>query len=441
MPAATPTSHSLEVLVLGGGLIGLCTALSLADAGHSVTVVEREELGSGAARGNAGEITPLTALPLAGPGMLRETVRGVLSNKHYLSIGLTALPGLAAFGMAFLSRCGPRSLAAGTRSLDQLVRGAFASFDRLERAGVSVGGGGRGFLYTHADVAALEAAHAAMSERADLLGMQRPDPVVTGAELRELEPALRADVPAAFVASTERYLDPNVFVDSLAAALWTRGVRILEGTEVTRLGLGDAKPTASVRSLRGPERLSADRVVLACGAWTSALLGRSGAKTPRGLAVKPGRGYSFTVDVDTMPRWLAGSLQQKTVAIPMSGQLRVVGLMDFDGSTDTFNQRRVEHLAWRVQQFLRGIDVSSARDLWVGPRPMTASGLPIISPLPADNRFIVAAGHNMHGLSLGPVTGDIVTALVEGRMPNVEGRPIDPAPFTLPGALLNAPLN
>lgn len=434
MPAAPGAAAPTDVLIIGGGLIGLCSAFSLARRGHTVTVIDRERIGAGAARGNAGEVTPLTALPLAGPGMLRETVRGVLSRSHYLSIAPLALPGLTAFGLSFLAHCAPGRVAAGARALDQLTRGAFAAFDSYQRDGISLAGGGTGYLYTHTDPDQLRAYRSGMVARADLLGMQHPDPVLTGAELRVAEPALSHDAPAAFVAPTERFIDPGTFVDDLSTALTALGVQVREGVEALRLDPAASRPTAIVRTHAGTERISASRIVLAGGAWTAGLLARSGNKTPGRMRVKPGRGYSFTVGTEVLPQRLLGSLAQRTVAIPMSGRLRIVGLMDFDGSNDRFDDRRFAHLAERASKFLHGVHWEDTSEHWVGPRPMTASGVPVISPLPQDSRILVAAGHNMHGLSLGPVTGEVVADLIAGASPRVAGKDIDLRPYSLAGA-------
>ncbi|WP_427869990.1 NAD(P)/FAD-dependent oxidoreductase [Leucobacter luti] len=428
-----------SVLVVGGGLIGLCAAFSLLRDGHSVTIVERERVGSGAARGNAGEITPLNVLPMAGPAMIPETVRGVTSRTHYLAVSPLALPRLATFGLSFLAHCAPRRVAAGSRGLDQLVRGAFASFDAMRRDGLQLAGGGEGYVYTHPDLARLEAHRAALVARADHLGMARPEPILRGGDVRAADPALANSVAQAYVATTERFLDPGLLVDELRDRLLAEGVTIREGVTAQRLIPGTSEPGpagfpgVAVRDEAGHQEIIREsRIVVAPGAFAPRLLDASGIRIPNRLRVRPGRGYSFTVETDTMPRLLLGSLAERTVAIPMNGRLRIVGLMDFDGSTDRYEPARARQLARRASRFLRGVDWDAISEEWVGPRPMTPSGLPVISPLPADSRIVVAAGHNMHGLSLGAVTGDVVAALVAGRAPVVAGREIDLRPFAIP---------
>lgn len=420
-------SHE-EVVIIGGGLIGLCAAFSLMRRGHSVTVIEQRVAGSGAARGNAGEITPLSALPLPAPGMLKEVVRGLRSRRHYLSIDPFALPGLAAFGMGFIRNSTAGRLAGNTRDLDQLVRGAFAAFDAYGADGIGLGGGGTGFLYTHSDTAAAAAFRQGLVARAELLGMRRPEPLLEGAALRERHPMLGDAVGAGFLAPEERFLDPGVFSDELARALTAGGVTILERSEAVGLDLVSTRPAVIVRRAAGTQRIAGSRIVIAGGAWSAGLVPRRHGRRP---VIVPGRGYSFSVQPDHLPTHLIAALDRRTVAIPMSGRLRLVGLMDFGGGTDRFETTRVQHLADQASTFLRGIDWSARTEEWVGPRPMTPNGLPVISPLPSDSRVIVATGHNMHGLSLGPVTGEVTATLVEGRAPSVAGVELDMRPFSL----------
>lgn len=423
-----------EVLVLGGGIIGLCSAYSLINAGHRVTLVDRDRLGSGAARGNAGEITPLTALPLAGPSMIQETVRGVVSRRHYLSIAPLALPALTAFGLSFLAHCRPGRVAAGAQALDQLVRGAFAAYDEYQHDGISLAGGGTGYLYTHRSQETLAAFRNNLVQRADHLGLTRPESMLLGDDVHGDEPALAPTVQASFIAPSERFIDPGVFVDDLSARVQAAGARVIEDAEVLRVNTGGSLPAAVIRTAQGEERVSATRIVVACGARTGKVLAASGERVPARMRVQAGRGYSFTVGTSMLPRRLLGSLDQRTVAIPLSGRLRIVGLMDFDGSQDHFDPRRLHQLAVRASTFVRGVNWSDISEEWVGPRPITPSGLPIISALPMDSRIVVATGHNMHGVSLGPVTGELVTALVEGRPGKISGASVDMQPFALPAS-------
>ncbi|MBV7302794.1 FAD-dependent oxidoreductase [Corynebacterium sp. TAE3-ERU2] len=214
-----------QVLVAGAGLVGLCTAFSLARAGHAVTLIDRGRIGSGAARGNAGEITPLQALPMPEPALLTQLAEGVLSQRHYFTIAPLALPRLSVFGLQFLRNCTESRLQRNTAALDQLVRQAMAAYDSFHRDGISLAGGGWGYLNVHSDPAALRVFREAQVARARHLGLEEPGPILNRAELEE--PLLGEEITAGYRIPTERYIDPDLFCTELHTALNEMGVTIL----------------------------------------------------------------------------------------------------------------------------------------------------------------------------------------------------------------------
>lgn len=416
---------SQDVLVAGAGLIGLCTAFSLARAGHRVTLLDKDEVGSGAARGNAGEITPIQATPMPQPEQLAEIMKGVTTRRHYLNIAPMAMPLLSAFGAGFVYNTIPAKVRKNTRNLDQLVRGAFGAFDSYHADGISLSGGGYGFLNTHVSVDALRDFRDNQVQRARLLGQEEPGKILLDGDLHDFEPVLDHHVRAGYVAQTERYIDPDIFVNELHAKILELGVEILEHTEL--VGMTDTE--ATLREASGTTVRGFDKAVVATGAWTNASI--TGLEETRKALVTSGTGYSYHVKPDRLPGYLLAAIDRKTIAVPMSGELRVVGLMDFSGEIQQFSKQRIDHLASQASAFINGIADKPRFKEWTGPRPMTPNGLPIISPLKAHRNVIVATGHNMHGLSLGPVTAEIVVSMVQGEPGVVAGSTIDMRPFAL----------
>lgn len=413
-----------RIVIAGGGLIGLCSAYWLLRDGHRVTIVEREHLGAGAATGNAGELTPQMVAPLASPNTARDILAGVFTNRHYLSIDPLRLPNLARFGLGFLAASLPARLARGEAALAQLLKHMLPALHDMGRDGIDISGGGEGFLMTAETEDALLAAHATFTERARRGWAVAPGEPLAGAELRAAEPTLTEATRFGFHLPGEYFLDPVTFVSSLAQRVQELGAEVVTGVTVRRLGRG-----ASVvgEDARGEQvKIGGDRVLLATGAHTSAVLRRSGV---RAASVVAGKGYSFTVPVARIPRTVVHSLDRHCVAIPMHGRLRIVGMMEFDGHPERFNPQRMRVLVGLARGVIDGADWDARTDEWVGPRPMTADGLPLIGPVPGHPRALVATGHNMHGLSLGPLTGLIVRDLVAGRSPGADGWPFDLRPF------------
>lgn len=415
-----------HVVVVGGGLIGLCSAYALMRDGHRVTILERNHLGSGAATGNAGELTPQQVAPLASPNTAKDVFRGIFTNSSYLSISPLQLPKLISFGLGFLLASSRSRMERGTAALAQFSADVLPSLNRMEADGVDISGGSMGFLMTNSNQAELVAAHAVYAERARRGWGAAPGPVLGADALHELEPALKREVSGGLMLPGEFSLDPITFVQSLIDCLKAKGVEVVEGAAVQRVGKG-----ASVvyRDTTGAEHtMQGDSVVLAAGAWTTPILRASAI---RSAPVVSGKGYSFTVPVERMPHTVIHALDRHCVAIPMHGRLRIVGMMEFDGKPEQFNPKRIEVLIREASQVVGGADWENRSDEWVGARPMTADGMPLLGVVEDCPEIVVAAGHNMHGLSLGPVTGDVVANLVAGRETEVGGKKIDLRPFAV----------
>lgn len=416
-----------HVVVVGGGLIGLCTSYWLLRAGHRVTIVERDHLGAGAATGNAGELTPQMVAPLASSNTARDIVSGLFSTKSYLSISPWKLPQLAGFGLGFLASSTAPRRARGDAALAQFLPHILPTLAAMAEDGVDTSGGGMGYLMTANDEATLLDAHQLYSDRAARGWAEAPGDPLSGAALHAAEPALTDDTKFGFMLPGEFSLDPVTFVASLASRVEALGAEVRTGLEAVRLSEGAAVVCrdADARELE----VRGDRVVLASGAWTTGLLRRSGIFCAAGVTA--GKGYSFTVPLKQMPKTLVHSMDLHCVAIPMHGRLRIVGMMEFDGMPERVNADRFEVLAGFASQVIADADWDARTEEWMGPRPMTSDGLPLLGRLPGRDEIIVAAGHNMHGLSLGPITGQIVTDLVSGVEPGVDGWPFDLAPFAV----------
>lgn len=419
-------SRNQHVVIVGGGLIGLCTAHALLREGYRVTIVEREKLGSGAATGNAGELTPQQVAPLASPNIVKDVAAGVFTNSSYLSMSIPRLPQLVGFGLRFLRASTRTRTAQGAAALAQFANGIFPALDRLTADGIDTSGGSVGYLMTCSNEEELLGSHEKHRGRAAKGWGEAPGPILRGDALHEFEPALAPGIEGGYVLPAERSLDPVTFVASLARYVEAAGATILTG--LTAHSLGEGAVVRCEDATGKHVSIAGDRVVLAAGAWTSPILKRSGI---RAYGVVSGKGYSYTVPVAQIPKTLVHSLDRHCVAIPMNGRLRIVGMMEFDERPDRFNAARIDVLTRAASGLIAGADWQNRSDEWVGARPMTADGMPLLGAVEGRPEIIVAAGHNMHGLSLGPITGEVVADLVAGREPTSNGAKLDLRPFAV----------
>jgi D-amino-acid dehydrogenase len=233
---------------------------------------------------------------------------------------------------------------------------------------------------------------------------------ISGWRVRATEPALTDRVDAAVQIHRQRYLHPPEFLTSLAFAVQGRGGEVVQGADVVDLqhrAGGIAVVTA------GGERLHHDAVVIATGAHLGRLAQRFGVRRP----VQAGRGYSFSVPVEQMPRGPLYFPTQRVALTPLGERLRVAGMMEFRRPDDPLDPRRVAAIVNAVRPFLTGVDLDDRRNEWVGSRPCTPDGLPLLGRT-ASPRVFVAGGHGMWGIALGPVTGQLVAQTVlKGETP------------------------
>lgn len=398
----------MRVAVVGGGVIGLCCAHSLALNGHEVTVVERDRLGSGASRGNAGEICPDLVEPLAAPGVILSALRTLHRPHAALHIHPALNADLLRFLLGFARNATRRRYLAGAAALSSL---AHNTFDLFEELGVEANR--QGFLFAHGTADSARASRRGFAALGAPVGELLTD-------LPDREPCLAAGARAGFVVEDQWSLDPNAVIDALAARLRALGVAVIEGARVTRVEEGER-----VRVHTSAGTVESDAAVLAAGVWTRELGRAAGVD----LNLFPGKGYSFSVAVDKMPSRLVHLGDAHVAVTPLGDRLRIAGTMEFDRDHDRFQSRRIAAIVRAAGPYLTGVDWDGRRDEWVGPRPMTPDGLPAIGRLPRHRNVFVAAGHNMLGLMLAPSTGKLVAGLVDGERP--------PAAFD-PGRLTRA---
>jgi glycine/D-amino acid oxidase-like deaminating enzyme len=407
-----------RVAVVGGGMVWLATAWFLQESGAQVTVYERDRVAAGASWGNAGWLTPVLAGPLPEPAVLRYGLRAVLSPRSPVYLPLRADPALLRFLASFVRHSTPARWRRGMAAYVPLDARALDAFDVLAAAGVSAPTHPAEPLLAcyrteREREALIEELHAirAAGQRDVVFGQ------LTGDQARALGPLLTGEVGAAVQIHGQRYLHPPEYVRSLAQAVTAQGGVVREGAGVREIR--DAADDVVLRTGAGEERH--DAVVVATGTWLGGLARRFGVRQ----VVQAGRGYSFSVPVEQLP---AGPLYfptQRVACTPLGDRLRIAGMMEFRRPEAPLDPRRIAAITDAVRPFLAGVDLDDRQDEWVGSRPCTGDGLPLLGRT-ASPRVFVAGGHGMWGIALGPVTGMLVAETVlKGETPP-ELRPFDP---------------
>src|SRR4051794_2323083 len=230
----------------------------LSERGAEVTIVERNELGSGASRGNAGFMCTTLLEPLAAPGAVKSAIASLRDPTHALRVHARALPGMIGWGLHFARSATHRRYVAGRIALARFNEGSLGALDRLGSLGVEVGVGPELVVPFH-DPAVAEHFLSTLAPMAEF-GVKVPDGLIDGDELRRIVPALTDHIHAGYVVTGDHSIDPRLFVDSMIAVLRERNIDIVEHAPVTDVDHRDGR----VRSITtGKGVFSADEFVLA----------------------------------------------------------------------------------------------------------------------------------------------------------------------------------
>lgn len=413
-----------RVAVVGAGMVGLSTAWFLQEHGVEVTVLDRTGVAAGASWGNAGWLTPGLTGPLPEPSVLRYGLRTALKPSSPVFVPLRPNLRLWRFLSGFARHCTTSRWAAGMQAYAPLNERSLAAFDHLtDTAGLPRTTQAQPFLACFRDEAAREALLEEL-EHLRAAGQPLSYEAISGQQARHLEPSLSQDVGAAIRLHEQRYINPPSYVAALAASVRARGATITAGADITSVS-SDGPGVVLVDADGGRHRFGG--VVLATGAELGTLARPAGVRR----LVQAGRGYSFSVTGTSVPTDPVYFPAQRVACTPLHGgsdeqpTLRVAGMMEFRAPGDPLDPRRVRAVVEAVRPFLPGVDLDDRRDEWVGSRPCTTDGLPLIGATSVPHVY-AAGGHGMWGIVLGPLTGQLLAEnIVTGRRPELLA-PFDP---------------
>lgn len=419
----TSTAASADVVVIGSGVTGLFSALALAERGLSVTVLGAGPAGGGASSNNAGWITRAFCEPLPGPGVPGEAVRSMLRRDGPLHLRPRLDPGFLSWLSGFWRNCSSARFAAGAEALIRLSRDSFKLYDELARDHPELQYHRTGILLACRTPRAL----AQLRDQVQLMqrhGWADEVDFLDATGLAVAEPALRDGMAGGVLAAQDGHLFSPALISALVSRLAGHGVAVEANSAVTGLEYRGDRVTA-VQTTAGA--VNAGAVLIAAGVWTPGLARLVGARIP----VEAGKGY--VLDYEPPPARLRRPLylfDDRLAVTPLRDSVRVAGTMELSGINTEVQQAKVRGIAEAMSRQVRGWpDHPGTARLGSGMRPITPDGLPVIGPVPGFGNLHVATGHAMLGITLGPVTGQLVAASIhDGKLPDA-ARPFTAARF------------
>lgn len=399
-----------DIVIVGAGVIGLACAYYLRQAGRSVCVVDQRQAGQGASHANCGLVTPSHALPITQPGMVAKGLKWMLrgDSPFYIKPDLD-LPKFL-WLLRFAGRCNERDMRRAMLGRQAILNSSRTLFDELfARHTMDVEWRDEGvlFVFKYAEgMHAYEKTNALLAERG--LGATP----LTGSDLHKREPALADDIYGAWHYEMDAHLKPDKLVAEWRRVISEMGVEIKENFAVQSI---------EGTTIRGPAgELSGEKLILATGAWSSKLGKMIGCEIP----IQPGKGYSITMSQPQQSVQIPCLFQEaKMVATPFASGYRLGGTMEFAGFDETLNEKRIGAIRRSAARYLKTPEGDTITERWFGWRPMTWDGLPIIDVVPSNQDILVAAGHNMLGLSMAPATGRLAAELILGQSPHINPSP------------------
>jgi len=417
---ATDARHS-DVLILGGGVIGLACAYYLLEAGRGVTVLDQGSAGCGSSHGNCGTLTPSHATPLAMPGMIGIALRTLFKPDAPLRIAPRLDPSLWRWLFGFARRCNWNDFRAATLAKAPLLLESRRLIEELVRKeSLDCEFEARGTLYVFRD--AVEFEHSQWLPRA-LREIDLPIETLDGERVQALEPALKAGVAGGYFNPGDAHLRPDRYVAELARLVRAKGGTIEEGARVEAIEREGTR-IARVRTNRGD--FAGREVVLALGAWSPALARQLGLDLP----IQPGKGYSITYTRPANCPRIPLVLKERSVCVTAwSSGYRLGSTMEFAGYDTSLNRARLDALKRAAAEYLRDPEGPEIAEEWYGWRPMTPDDLPMLGRAPLVDNLVLATGHGMLGVSMSAVTGLLVSEVVTGKPPSLDLAPYAVARF------------
>lgn len=410
-------AEARRVLVLGGGVIGTATAYYLARQGLQVILVERRDgVGLETSYANGGLLTPSMADPWAAPGTPRKILAWMGREDSPFLLRIGAIPGLAAWGVRFLSNCNEAAWRRNTATILRLASYSHRALRALSReTGIAYDLNSRGTLHLFRDRLSMEAAKRT-AETVGALGVAYR--IMGAADCLALEPGLVAQaerISGGIHYPEDEAGDAYAFTQRLAEKCAEEGVVFRYGATVKTIETRDGAFSAAVTD---SGRLEAEACVVALGNASAALLRRLGIRLP----IYPVKGYSLTFSAKG---WNGAPVvpmvddARKMGIVRLGDRIRVAGTAEFTGHDQTENPKRLANLETAFLELFPDFPNRDTSEGWAGLRPMTPDGIPYLGATPIRGLYL-NTGHGHLGWTMACGSGKAVADLIAGAMPEID---------------------
>ena len=404
---------SKKVIVVGGGIIGLCSAYYLQKEGHQVAIVDQSNLDSGASYVNAGFLSPSHIIPLSAPGVMKKGIKWMFDKSSPLYIKPRLNLDFLKWTWAFNKSCNQNhvdKVAPVIRDISVFSQELYSDIKAQENFKFHYEKKGL-LMLCQTEKMLEEEVHTA--KLASQLGLSARE--VSSDEIKTLEPNAGIDALGAAYFECDQHTTPHEFMTEMKAFLKGAGVVFYANEKVIDLEVS-RNTISSIKTNK--QILKADEFVLAAGSWSDMLSKKLGIK----LLLQAGKGYRVNTEKDTGISIPAILCEAKVAVTPMNGFTRFAGTMEIAGINHDINKVRVDAIAKAAKRYYPNVELTQEEknEAECGLRPVSPDGLPYIGKSHKCKNLTVAAGHAMMGWSMGTATGKLVSEIISEQKPSLD---------------------
>jgi D-amino-acid dehydrogenase len=407
---------SKKVVIIGGGIMGVCSAYFLNKEGHEVTIIDKSNFSSGASFVNAGYITPSHIISLAAPGIITKGLKWMFNPSSPFYVKPRLDKDFLQWAWAFKRSATKQKVAQSIpviKDINILSRELYIAMKSSGDLDFHYEHKGLLMAYKHDKAGEQEWE---VGKKAIKLGLKVEN--LTAKEVKILEPKANLNIKGAVYFHSDAHMTPGGFMKNMLAYLKSQGVAILAEEEVKDIIISN---NSIKKVITNKQEITADEFVMAAGSWSPLISKKLGIK----MLLQPGKGYRINVAQETNITIPTVLLEAKVAVTPMNGFTRFSGTMEIDKINHKINPVRVNAIANSVSEYYHGLQISTEdkEAAECGLRPVTPDGLPYIGKTTQYNNLTFATGHAMMGWSLGPATGKLVSEIISDQKSSLDLNP------------------
>lgn len=414
----------MKVTIIGGGVIGLCSAYYLQRAGYEVTVIEKNDITDGCSFGNMGYVSPSHFTPIATPGIVAQGLRWMLKSSSPFYIKPRLNWDLIRWGITFWKNANAKTLEQNIPHLNNLLqlsrhlmnelKSEFSdSFHMIEK--------GIWMLYKLEKTGDHER-H--LADQAHTLGLKTV--ICNPQQVQEYEPEVELNVAGGVLYTDDCHIDSASFMKVLYHYLQKTGVKFWLNTEVT----GFEKNSDRVMAvLAGENKMECDQLIIANGSW----LGKISKQLSIYIPMQPGKGYSLSYNgLQKNLHYPSILVDDRTATTPIDRWLRIGGTMELSGHNEKILPKRVMAIYNAFKKYYPAMNLPSPepQKAWFGYRPVTPDGMPYIGKYNKFSNLTYAGGHAMLGVSAAAGTGHLIEQVISKKPTAIDITAFNPLRFS-----------